>query len=242
MGFLERLFGRQKEAVVLPTAGELAAERNQSEVPLDLLSQAVQEFKAKPHTPELITSTWQVVWQNWGERIGFNITVLALDRTQEELRELEKQGRGLAYVPEKLKSEGTRHVLGRIFPKMESDSVRVGSDYNVTNESRRSGWFDYEVRHKAPYLNTTDEQLKKEIASSGKEGMNLTEYIIASQFSKLTTGHYLDEKNWVLLLASRLGDGVVHARFSPVGFLNVGASLHRPHPRLGGRSSGVKKA
>ncbi|MDP3724704.1 MAG: hypothetical protein Q8R11_03695 [bacterium] len=121
----------------------------------------------------------------------------------------------------------------------------VQEENSVTNEADRFGWFDYEVSIDAPYLDTTEEQLRERIAADGRLEMNVSEYIVAGEESKLFTGKFLDQGNtWARLLGSRCDDMVVYAGFGSGGGLRVRWALNpqRHYPRLGGRSVGVKSA
>ncbi len=210
--------------------------------PASPLRQQLQEYKSQPHTPELVTATWQTVWQSWGERVDLKLPVPSLDRTPEELVELEKNGNMLVFVPDRLASQEGRHLLGEIFPEMRSYSVEKGNP--VTNEHNRGGWYDIEKSLDVPHTNTTEKEAKKIFDKQERNGQRLNTYIIGSQFSKLTAGHYFDESTYSRMPGSRREGRVVGALFNPSGDLSV-----RPYwdPRfrgrsLGARSEGVKKA
>lgn len=75
--------------------------------------------------------------------------------------------------------------------------------------------------------------------------MRLSAYILASQASKVLTGHYLDEgSTWSRLLGSHDEGHVVRASFYSDGDLHVVWALDPEfrYPSIGGRSEGVKKA
>lgn len=208
-----------------------------------LLRRTIEEYKTRPHTPELITRTWQVVWQTWREqgKLDIDITVAPCDRTQEELVRLEKERGMMIYVPSQLATQGSRHLLAKIFPPIQGDSVKEGN--SVTNENPCAGWLDIEASLDAPNRIATEEDLGRRFLSNEKEGQNLTDYIIGSEFSKLTTGHFFDEETSSRLLGSRRGGRVVTACFSAHGHLAIYWHYYPQarHPLLGGRSKGVKK-
>ena len=208
---------------------------------LGLLEQAVREFKEKPHTPETVTKYWRTLWSVWGEKAGLSLTVPPCDRTVEEIKQLEKEGRKLVYVPEKLASQESRHLLGNIFPDMQSHSVREGNP--VTNESSQGGWFDIEASLDSPNLNTTEKDLRNKFKREGRDGQRLNTHIVGSQDAKLQTGHYFDENTWSRLLGSRVDGHVADARFHVDGGLHVywrlGPQSHDSH--RGGRSEGAKR-
>lgn len=205
------------------------------------LKQAASEFNTQPHTPELITRTFQAIWQVRGELIGATYEVSPCPYTQEQLADLEAHGRRMGYLPAQLATQQTRHLLGRMFPEMKSYSVREGNP--VTNDRSPSVWFDYEAAD-APYTDTTENQLMARVKADGRELLNLNQYIVAAQDSKLFTGHYLDEGRTWVRLASRDGGHVVDVYFLADGRLDVswGVLVGAHAPDLGGRSSGVKKA
>jgi len=240
-GLAEALTKRVKERGDFPLsdgASVIKAEKSQ----LGLLEQTVKEFKEKPHTPEMVTSYWQTLWQVWGEKAGLSLTVPLCDRTTEEISQLEKEGRKLVYVPTEVASQENRHLLGRIFPEMQSYSVK--RDNPVTSESNQGGWFDIEANLDSPNRNTKEKDLKNLLKKQGKSGQRLNTFIIASQDAKLQTSHYFDEETWSRLLGSRHGGHVVGADFGVSGGLGVDWDLgpRRHNSSWGGRSEGVKKA
>jgi len=211
--------------------------------PQDVLSLTVREFKASPLTPELVTKTFQTIWQVRGESAGLEVVVAPCDRSAKELRELAKAGRRIGYLPEQSMTQENRPLFAKMFPQLGSHSVQEGN--SVTNEANRFGWFDYEASVDAPYLDTTEDQLRERIAADGRLEMNVSEYIVASEDSKLFTGKFLDQGNtWARLLGSRDGGKVVFAGLGSGGGLLVGWGLDpQGHgPDVGGRSVGVKKA
>lgn len=224
----------------LSTSGESAiAVENPS---LGSLEEAVKKFNEKPHTPEAVTSYWQTLWEIWGEKAGLSLSIPSCDRTAEEITQLEKEGRKLVYIPDELASQENRHLLGNIFPEMQSHSVK--QDNFVTNESNQGGWLDIEASLDSPNLNTREKDLENQFKKQGKVGQRLNVFIVGSQDAKLQTGHYFDENTASRLLGSRRGGRVVDARSRVDGSLRVYWGL-RPQGRAsywGGRSEGSKKA
>lgn len=214
--------------------------------------QAIEAYQNQLHTPELMTQTFQAVWQARGELVGATYEVAPCPYTQEELADLEANGKRVGYLPAELATQQSRHILGKMFPKMDSHSVQKNN--SVTNDENPSGWFDYESAIDAPYLNTTEKQLIERITRDGRKILSLNQYIVASQDSKLFIGHYLDEipgpgepkdVGTYVRLGCRIGGLVVTARFNQNGRLvNVNDWSMSPNVHgynLGGRSSGVKK-
>lgn len=197
--------------------------------------------------PDAVTSTFQAIWQVRQEilrqkGIDLEFSLPECPYTKEELLKLEEEGRRVGYLPVELSTQKSRHLMAKIWPQMESHSVEV--ENQVTNEIDVFGWFDYEASIDAPYTGTNEAQLKDEFKRQGRKGLNLNQYIVAGQDSKLFTGEYLDQNNtWVRLLGSRSRGDVVYAGFRGGGRLLVYSDLSpRNHAEdLGGRSSGVPK-
>lgn len=208
----------------------------------DPLQKIIEAYNAQPHTPELITQTFQTIWQIRGESVDINLEVTQCPYTQEELADLEAGGKRVGYLPTELSLQQTRHILGKMFPKMTSYGVQENNP--VTNDENPSGWFDYEVSIGAPYLDTEEGELMDRISKDGRKILSLNQYIVAGQDSKLFTGQYLDEVRTWVRLGSRDVGRVVSADFNRDGYLGVGWGLGPDghDPDLGGRSSGVKKA
>lgn len=213
----------------------------------DLFNLMLIEYKQNPHNPETVTQTFQAIWRVRqgmlrAERVDLEFSVPECPYTEEQLKHLERLGRRVGYLPEELATQASRHLMAKIWPQMGSRSVQEGN--TVTNGVNRSGWFDYEAQVGAPHLDTTEDSLRKAVKKEERLGMNLNEYIIASQDSKLLTGKYLDEAlTWIRLLGSRDKGDVVRVGFDADGYLAVGWNLH-PQDRnsdLGGRSVGVPK-
>ncbi|MEK7071293.1 MAG: hypothetical protein AAB966_05805, partial [Patescibacteria group bacterium] len=195
-------------------------------------------------SPEIVTELFQTIWQVrqrtlHKKGIDLDLSVVDCPYTQEQLAQLEQEGRRVGYLPESLSTQQDRHLLALLWPQMRGPSVREGN--TVANEVDRYGWFDYDTSINAPHRNITEDELQTIIESQGRVGMNATEYIIASQDSKFLTGQYLDEvSTYVRLLGSRYGGYVVLARFRFDGCLRVRSPLRisRCSANLGGRSVG----
>ena len=237
IGEMKRLFTSAGLKDLEPKKEAVPVAENPS---LKLLEQAVREFKEKPHTPETVTKYWKTLWSVWGEKAELSLTVPHCDRTAGEINQLEKEGRKLVYVPNEVASQDGRHLLGQIFPKIQSHSVREGN--SVSNESNRGGWLDIEASLDSPNLDTKEKGLKNKFKREGRDGQRLNTYIVGSQDAKLQTGHYFDEKTASRLLGSRLVGRVVDASFAVLGLLvdwRLDPQLHVSG--WGGRSEGVKR-
>ncbi len=203
-------------------------------------AEGVTEFKLD--TPDAVTNTFGRIWEARGKLIGVTFDIAQCPLSEKELKEREKRNIRVGVLPQAVATQETRHLLGEMFPKMQSHSVQEGN--SVTNDENPSGYFDYEAAIDAPYLDTKEKELMERIKKDGRTILNLNQYIVAGQDSKLFTGKYLDEVSTWVRLASRDGGRVVGARFCSDGHLRVYSRLDADvrHSRLGGRSSGVKKA
>lgn len=201
------------------------------------LKQVVQEYKKNPTSPEKATAFWQAFWAENGKKVDISVSVPECPFTQEQLKEMRRKDKGPIYVPEELSIQKTRHLLGKIFPKMQSHSVE--EDNSVTNEVARSGWRQFDISIDAPHLGIDESQLRKDMVSQGDEEPSLNEYIVASQASKLLTGKYLDENTWSRIFGSRSDGCVVRAFFDSDGYLYVVSDLYpgSRYSSLGGRFS-----
>ena len=211
-----------------------------SETSKDPLQQVIQEYKTGLQTPELITNFWQIFIQTSVKQAGLNRDLPAIpncDRTQEELEVLRKGGREMVYNP------GFEYpILGKIFRKMQSDSVK--EDSPIKDEYERVGWVDVEMSLDTLNRDTSEDQLRDLFSSQGRDGQRLSTYIWASQASKVLTGHFLDEKTYSRLFGSRgRYNNIVSAYFGSDGLLRVSWDYNpEDHsPGLGGRSEGVKR-
>lgn len=212
----------------------------------DLITSAVAECKKGPLTPELVTKTFRTIWQEREKLVpeelaGVKFEVSPCPFTIEELASREKKGLRLGYLPQVLATQENRHILSKMFPKMQSASIQEGN--NVTNDQNPFGWFDYEASIDAPYLDTTEKQLVDKLGEKNRQLLSENQYIIAGQDSKLFVGEYLDEKNTSVRVGSCSEGHLVNACFSSDGSLDVRWDLgpRRSDPSLGGRSSGVNR-
>jgi len=201
------------------------------------LLKAVKEFNTKPHTPDLITKTFQTIWTVRSEELKkqgvyVEFALLHCPYTQKKIQQLEKEGKrtGLRLL------ENNPSLLATLWPGMDVD-INEGELEAINNKTVVLDWFNYENSIDAPHLNTTEEQLKQEFEKQGRQMLDITnDYLIAAQDSKLITDYYLGE---VSTFTRGLYNGhVVSARFVPDGQLRVFSFL-RPGscgPILGGRS------
>lgn len=125
-------------------------------------------------TPEDFVAYWGVRWGAFGTLLKRNVPFSAIDRCHAEIRALRKQGRTLVFRPEDI----TLPDLGIIHPEMKSWSTYPRT--SIHSDSRY-GWIDIEDVVHAPNLRTTTDELKEVAEKTGRYGMTLETYIIASQ-------------------------------------------------------------
>jgi hypothetical protein len=209
---------------------------------VDLVNVAIKEYRKAPLTPELLTQTFQTIWQARGEKLNVDFSVTPCPFTKEEIMWIENNGLRLGYLPQQIATRESRHILNTIFPELISYSVWEGNP--VTNDLNPSGWFDYEKDIDAPYRGTTEKQLANKLTEGNRKLLSLNQYIIASQDSKLFSDHYLDEDLTWIRVGSRDENKIIHAYFTPGGHLYVQYFLNpKDYGRnLGGRSSGINRA
>lgn len=210
-----------------------------------LLEQIIQEFKTKPHTPELVTAYWRTRWNVLGSRVGLKIEVSDSPYYQDEISDMEHLAvpRVPIYVPSQLtKTPEGLILLGKMHPNMRSWSTQEGT--TVKHTFNQSGWIDIESDWKTPHTNTTQKDLENLAKQNKLRGQRLATYIIGSQNSYDLTGHYFDEEGWVRLLGSRYGGQFIRAGFRRDGYLSVGWRWDPQDqgPDLGGRFEGVKRS
>jgi hypothetical protein len=185
------------------------------------LKKETKEYKRNPFSPERATAFWQAFWNRNGSKTDFAVDVVPCVITADQIRIANKSGIGLIYVPENASTQLERSLLGEMFPKMHSHSVRLG-DNEVRNIESHYGWrfFDIQVRPLVP--GTTEPQVKIFMQGRHAEAPTLNEYIIASQSAKVLTGKYLDEAHYYSRLVGSVfsGDTIV-ARFASNGELDV---------------------
>lgn len=216
-----------------------------------------REFKAKPHTPDLIQRYWQGRWNWLGRRIGLDGGELEIPEHgyyQDEIDGLEKEmspRRKLVYGHNRFYQtlQGLSD-LSRIHPKMRGWVDKPDTDLTrVTHSSNQGGWFHIEADCQTPFTKTTQEGLENELEELARthkaytwKGQRLPTYVIGSADSKDLNGHYFDESGWVRLLGSFGGGEVLRASFYSSGRLPFGwglGPLVQPS-HLGGRFEGAK--
>lgn len=213
-------------------------EKSVVEIPeANLIGLAIAEYKKSPLTPELVNTTWQTIWTEWGKRIDQKFEVPLCDRTSEELAQLQKENKAVLLIPDNVDLV----MLGKMFKQMKSRAVSEGT---TVTETSKGGSIDIEMDLDSPHADTTEAQANNFLKQQGRDGQRLKTYIIGSQLSKLLIGHYFDENSWSRLPGSRCGGCMVAARFHSDGRLVVISVLHPQSrgPFVGFRSEGVKKA
>lgn len=207
----------------------------------------VQEYKAaKVHTPDLINQTWNGIWKVIGERVGFEYQVPQSDRTPEELAQLRKENRANLLLPDDIYTPDGLVRLGIAFPLMNSWTTEPEEAVRISHSSTQGGSIDIEMSPAAPYRTSkgyNEQELRDKIAADERLGMRLSTYLVGSQFSKLLTGQYFDEKTWSRTPESFCDGRALGADFDSYGYVCVRRWYPSDRrPALGGRSEGVKRA
>lgn len=198
------------------------------------LDQALEAYRTRPHTRELITEFHGALWRQIGAIAGVNIAVPVFE-SQKDIKEQEGRGKGIIFVPEGHAAQNQRLRIVSALSKIVGNEFvpnnwSVQDDNSVTNDVLHTGYRWVDMAINAPHANTSDQSagdlMKKSKPEEGADGMNLSEYVIAGLQSKLVTGKYLDEvKTWVRLLESRHEDFIVYTKFNPDGRLHVRSSF-----------------
>lgn len=238
----------------IDTSSYYVQDRNLAVANGDLV-EALKEFGEDFSTPETVTKIFQRIWQTRGELAGVMFPVSPCDRSADELRKLIENGRRIGYLPEQVMDQQRRHVLYKFIGSV--DTTRSSDLGLAENTAERFGWFDYEASSDPPpyYSNITEEQLGAIIEAEGEKlgrrlvGMNLNEYIVASNDNYLFTGRYFDQDRqnmnlYTRLLGTRCVSGYKPAAIAQCdsnGRVNVTRGVVPPFDNMiSGRSVGYK--
>lgn len=205
----------------------------------DQLDLAISEYKKRPLTPELVNKTWQTIWETWGTSIRHTFQVPPCDRTSEELAELQRQGKKVLLMPDELYERQGLELLKSIF--------RTGNwlSNNVSNQENNGGCIDIEMALDSPYRDTTENKAMSILKKQNRTGQRLATHIVASQFSYLLTGRFLDEDTLSCLPGSwdknRNNKVVVSCSSKGEVYLGSDVKPKSHYPNRGLRSEGRTK-
>ncbi|HUQ85541.1 MAG TPA: hypothetical protein VM077_04410 [Candidatus Limnocylindrales bacterium] len=227
--------------------------------PKDSLQAALEAYKNEPHTPELVTATWQAVWSDWRMRlaregVSLELTVPDLDWDQDEIEKPTKAVNGedvptgmIYYPPEFSGEEGVRR-LAVLFPQMKHTDLKY--DLAMVHDQDETGWLNAET-HRGDWVNvnTTEQNLREHFASQVRVGMNRHQYIILAEFMR-PLGTNIDYHTDSRLLGTRNSEGgkVVRAGIRAdngtslmvEGFVSIPNSPRYRDASLGGRLIRIK--
>lgn len=200
--------------------------------PTDSLQAALEVYKTEPHTPELVTATWQAMWSDWRTRLARNgvdleITVPDLDWPQDEIERPTKgvSGRdihtGMIYYPPEFSGEEGVKRLAVLFPKMRHTDLT--HDLSMVHDQDETGWLNAETTERYINVNTTEQQLRDHFGSQGRVGMNRHQYIVLAEFMR-PLGTHIDYNAKSRLLGTRMRGNVVEAGITTWG--NTGLDIH----------------
>lgn len=217
----------------------------------DILTQAIEEYKRGPLTPELVTKYWREKFRIDGAKAGVNIEVPDCDWTTEEIQKPMVDVRGnpvpamMIYKPEQIKRVEGLILLGKMYPEMEI-SPRLSNYTSLIEEFYdNTGWIKVETSVNAPNLGVTQRELEVFAEKQSYLEQRLSTYIIASQASKDLRGQYFDSHGTESrLIGSYTKDYDITAKCHGYsGCLNV-SPLGAPNMSfrdLGGRFEQMKK-
>lgn len=200
-GDLENFYGR-------------AEARYEELFPQVKLQRFVNEFKTQPHTQEAVTAIWGNMWEVMGGVTGSRITVAECDRTNEEIAELEANGRMLVYVPKELSgADQAKRLLPLVLPDPQAQKANNLSSHAFVNVVEQSGWVSVEATPRLPHSKVEDEVVIRDRVESGElQGQTVNTYLVGTLFSRLMNGSYLDEGNQYpyagLVIGSRMNDAI----------------------------------
>lgn len=165
-----------------------------SESPESPLTQAVSEYKSSPHTSENITALQKTFWGEAGKKLGLEVAVPELDASAESIEENEREGRRIVYIPDNLAGTEQIPLIAQAFDMVGNNTVKtdINAGGNPENFVVHSGYRWVDMRPLSDNTQTTEKEAR-ELAKDGREGLNISEYLVAALQSKLTTGKYLDE-------------------------------------------------
>lgn len=146
-------------------------------------------------TPELVTDFYRSFWEKKRMDAGLweGLHVGECDRSEEELKELNKVERGVIVLPREIKGEMGLVLLNKMFPEMQNESLKEESD--VRDGFDKTGCVDVEMDLKSREVMSSPKGVSESLLSEDRMGMRLSTYIVASQVSKELTGCYFDEWN-----------------------------------------------
>jgi hypothetical protein len=170
------------------------------------LRKATKEYKKNPDSLDNINNIWTAIYARYIGKAGLNIKLERIPPYSSDfLKRAREGGKALIYCPIELSGQEDRYHLGEMFPEMRRGGVMEGN--YITNILKRFGWRWFDISLNAPNLRTFEWDLKKNLVINHAAKPTLNEYIIASKFSRITTGHYLDENNPSRILGSNF-DGI----------------------------------
>lgn len=163
---------------------------------------------------EILTSVWQQRWKEWCEEARVDTPIIVPAFPDKPREEGSRTGDKPIYVPPELSTTESLPLLGKIFG-IGNYSVKEG--HLPQNIVDHSGWRYIEASQNPSYAGLNEEALRTALSNLGREGVTLNEEIIASHFTKLLTGRFLDEGIWVMVLGTRKAGRALNLSFYPDG-------------------------
>ena len=206
----------------------------------DPLIQAIHEFDSGELRPELVKSTWDIIWKEWGKKIGHEFQVPEFDGTRDDL---ELQRAKYRRVPLLIPDEVMTPEGLLFFSRLKTHGIMLPEEaiLQIRNDSEKGGlvYVDLEPR---THLGWDHDRFRAQL--TGREhGQRLATYMVASHFRKLasgSSGRYLDDDlTYSRIPGSTFGDNQsVTASFNPDGSMIVipGIELSITRSHIGWRT------
>ncbi|HVZ67017.1 MAG TPA: hypothetical protein VG917_02040 [Patescibacteria group bacterium] len=172
-----------------------------------ILRDAINVYKEDRFRPSVVKRTWQTIWSEWGK--GEDLQVDVPYPSISDLHAADHYGDLVIMVPSGL----DKKMLGRMFPQMRNYRINAGLGENTVGNGGL-----LRVSTKQSNLNQTEGYLQDVAELIGRRPISEEEYIVASQFSKLLNGIYLDEKGFTRIAGMHEGR-MGRAQFFPQGNL-----------------------
>ena len=214
------LSGGEATAAAIPGATLVVVPGLGHEIPVAVRPTILSEFasnaavalhESASRSPDGLTRAFRTLWNARAASVGSTFAVSSCPFTVVELEQLATSGRRVGYLPPELAASQSRSGLGEIFPLMKCYSLLENNV--VSNDESRAGWFDYATAIDSPDLNLDEERLGAVLNERGHRPLSLNEYIVASQDTRLFTGHHLDERATYSRVGSRIDGRMVAVRF-----------------------------
>lgn len=210
------------------------------------LRPAIKEYKFQTLTPNLVNSTWDLIWDVLADRApGYRFKTPLCDRSGPELNQLRREGREVLLPPDEIMTPEGLIVLGKFLPhKYAPNGILwpISSILEIQNFDKLGGTIDIEMGNDKN-SNLSQGEFSRLIEKQGKKGQRLQTYILGSFFNNLLNGSYFDSNFSASRLTGSLYKGhAIGALSSDEGNIvilpNLDSGIALPH--ISGRTEGRK--